>query len=503
MPNATYGKFAQQFNPDKFDAQKWVSLAKEAGMKYLVITSKHHDGFCMFDTKATDYNVVTATPWKHDPLKDLSEECRKQGVRFCVYYSIMDWHHPDQLPANDDPANPAYNDNRMAPGRKDHYVQYMKTQLQELINQYHPGVIWFDGQWPGWWENGDGYNLYQWLRKEDPQLIISDRVKGTGDFMTPEGAIPDKGLPIDWETCMTIGKTWGYDKLDNDFKSASTLIRNLAEAASKGGNYLLNVGPTADGVIPDQQIERLEAIGKWMKVNGEAIYGTTASPFLKRQPWGRCTKKTVGDRTHLYLLVIDWPKDGRLTLPGLKNKVETAILLAGDVKLETTLGDEGVSIAVPSMAPDANCSVIKLTIQGGLEVGPELAIQQADGTIVFDVFAARLSGDMQLAPHHPMGNIGWTNPKDSAEWRGKIMRPGNFTVSMEIGAPGDSAITLTVGDQRLDAKLTSTGSYATFRKVEIGTVTIASTGMVTVKASPAVEGWAPINLATVTLTPKK
>jgi alpha-L-fucosidase len=204
-------------------------------MKYLVITSKHHDGFCMFNTKATDYNVVTATPWKRDPLKDLSGECRKQGIKFCVYYSIMDWHHPDQLQANDDPVKPIYNDNRMAPGRKEHYVQHMKTQMQELIAQYQPAVIWFDGQWPGWWENPDGAELYQWLRKQDPNLIISDRVKGAGDFGTPEQNVPATGLSGDWETCMTMSKTWGYDASDKDYQPAQTLLRNVIDM---GGFFL-------------------------------------------------------------------------------------------------------------------------------------------------------------------------------------------------------------------------------------------------------------------------
>jgi alpha-L-fucosidase len=503
IPVAKYEAYAKEFNPVKFDARKWVGLAKDAGMKYLVFTAKHHDGFCMFNTQATDFNVVTGTPWRRDPLKDLSEECRRQGIKFCVYYSIMDWHHPDQMPTNDDPERPNYNDSRMRPGRKPSYIQYMKTQLKEMIDQYQPAVIWFDGQWGAEWTNADGNELYHWLLEQDPTLIISDRVKGAGDFGTPEQHVPATGLPGDWETCMTMSTKWGYVAEGNEYQAPETLLRTLVDIASKGGNFLLNVGPTAEGVIPAPEVDRLQMIGKWMKVNGEAIYGTTASPFPKIQPWGRCTKRIAGDRTLLYLLVLEWPKDGRLVLPALKNKVESAALLAGGAKLETTNGEEGVSIAVPSMAPDADCSVIKLTIQGGLELGPELAIQQADGSMVFDVFAARLSGALRLEPHHPKGNIGnWSDPKDSAEWRGKIMRPGIFTVSVEIGAPGDSAITLTLGDQKLDAKLARTGSYATFQKVEMGTVTIASPGIVTIKVSPAVEGWGPINLATVTLEPK-
>ena len=170
VPKAKYEQYAKQFDPVKFDAAQWVRTAKDAGMKYLVITSKHHDGFCMFDTKATGYNVVEATPWHHDPLKDLSEQCRQQGVRFCVYYSIMDWHHPDQAPAKDDPEHPEYNPTKMRPGHKDDYTQYMKTQLHELITQYHPGVLWFDGSWPNWWTDADGSRALRLAAQARPDL---------------------------------------------------------------------------------------------------------------------------------------------------------------------------------------------------------------------------------------------------------------------------------------------------------------------------------------------
>jgi len=368
VPKAEYEKYAKQFNPVKFDAAQWVKIARDAGMKYMVITSKHHDGFSMFDTKATDYDVVDATAWRHDPLNDLSEQCRKQGVRFCVYYSIMDWHHPDQAPARDDPNKPTYNPTRMRPGRKADYTRYMRTQLQEPIAQCHPGILWFDGSWPGWWTGEDGKKLYAWLRGQDPTLIINNRVKGTGDYGTPEQHIPATGTGKDWETCMTINRNWGYNAADHSFKSTETLLRNLIDVASKGGNYLLNVGPTAEGLIPQKEIDRLKGMGRWLKVNGEAIYGTAASPFEKL-PWGRCTRKVRADgNTTLYLNVFDWPTNGQLEVPVTNKPAACGLLADPGRKFQVTAGAAGLTVHLTGSAPDKICSVVALNITGKPEV---------------------------------------------------------------------------------------------------------------------------------------
>ncbi|MGH9825809.1 MAG: alpha-L-fucosidase, partial [Blastocatellia bacterium] len=291
IPRAEYEKFLPEFDPVRFNAAEWVSVAKNAGMKYLVITSKHHEGFSMFDSKVSKYNIVDATPYHHDPMKDLSAECKKQGIKFCFYYSIMDWHHPSQYvdkPGKDPTAGDG--DNKIHPEQKAEYIKYMKAQLRELVTQYDPAVLWFDGEWIGWWTEEDGRDLYNYVRGLKPDIIINNRVgkgrngmhgmnKGeeeeVGDFGTPEQEIPASGLPgVDWESCMTMNDTWGYNSQDNNWKSSATIIHNLVDIASKGGNYLLNVGPTAEGVIPEPSVERLAAVGKWMKVNGDAIYGT-------------------------------------------------------------------------------------------------------------------------------------------------------------------------------------------------------------------------------------
>ncbi|MFO7901317.1 MAG: alpha-L-fucosidase [Planctomycetota bacterium] len=375
IPVEEYEKLAAQFNPVEFDAAQWVRIAKNAGMRYMVITSKHHDGFCLFDSKVTEYDMVDATPYQKDVLEALSEECRKQGLKFCVYYSIMDWHHPAQYRGSKD----RYNPTKIHADRKQEYIDYMKAQMKELIRGCDPEVLWFDGEWPGWWTEADGQDMYAFLRDLKPSLIINNRVgkgrKGmeglnkddreySGDFGTPEQEIPPTGLPgVDWESCMTMNNTWGFKRDDHNWKSAKTLIRNLIDIASKGGNYLLNVGPTAEGLIPEPSVERLNAIGAWMKRNGESIYGTQASPF-KETPWGRCTCKALdGEATRLFLHVFDWPGDGQLRVPALKKRAVKASLLSEGETLQVERDGENFVIELPARMPDDVATVVVLDVQ--------------------------------------------------------------------------------------------------------------------------------------------
>jgi alpha-L-fucosidase len=272
----------------------------------------------------------------------------------------MDWHSPDQAAAKPDPEHPTYNPTHFLPGKKDEYIGYMKTELRDLIRQYHPAILWFDGQWMQGWTDQDGQELFAYLRSLDPTLIINNRIKGAGDYGTPEQQIPATGLPgQDWETCMTINNNWGYNAGDQHWKPSEELIHNLIDIASKGGNYLLNVGPTAEGVIPEPEVQRLEAMGQWLKVNGEAIYGTAASPFPSLS-WGRCTRKG----STLYLHVFDWPSDGILRVP-LQNKVNRAYLLADRGKaLNCSVSGGALQIQVPATAPDRVASVVAMEIEG-------------------------------------------------------------------------------------------------------------------------------------------
>ncbi len=346
IPKEEYEKLREEFNPVKYDPQAWVRVARQAGMKYIVITSKHHDGFCLFDSKLTDYDAM-GTPYGKDLLKPLADACHEQGLRICWYHSIMDWHHPEAHNAK--------------------YFQHMRGQLEELLTNYGDvGVLWFDGEWIDEWTEQQGVELEKYVRRLQPRLIVNNRVgkrkRSPGDFGTPEQHIPATGTPgWDWETCMTMNDTWGFKKDDHNWKSTEDLVRKLVDVVSKGGNFLLNVGPTAEGQIPRPSIERLAGIGRWMEANGRSIYGTTASPF-QRLPWGRCTAKPGV----LYLHVFDWPGDGKLLAPGLQNDVTQAYLLADDARAELTTKrtDEGVVVRVPAEAPDAIDTVVVLEIDG-------------------------------------------------------------------------------------------------------------------------------------------
>jgi alpha-L-fucosidase len=376
IPLPVYDKFLGRFNPVKFNADEWVRMAKDAGMKYIVITSKHHDGFALFNSQVSEFDVM-ATPFKRDILKELAEACRRQGgIRLCFYHSIMDWHHPDYLPRRD------WETDRPAAGANfERYIQYMKAQLKELITNYGPiGVLWFDGEWEATWTEAYGRDLYRYVRSLQPDIIINNRVgasrsgmegfsqdkESAGDFGTPEQQIPATGVPgLDWETCMTMNNNWGYNSRDKNFKSTQSLIRMLADIASKGGNYLLNVGPTAEGVFPPESVERLKAIGAWMAANGESIYGTQASPF-KTLAWGRCTLKAVDGGARLYLHVFDWPADGKLLVPGIFNTPKKAFLLSDpkNTALNVSRKEDSLVISVPAACPDANDAVVVLEIAG-------------------------------------------------------------------------------------------------------------------------------------------
>jgi len=372
IPVDEYKKFADAFNPIGYNADEWVRLAKNAGMKYIVITNKHHDGFCLWDSKVTDWDIMDATPFGRDILAELAAACKKHKIKLCFYHSIMDWHHPDAQA----PFYPNYNDTNQSNPNFDRYVeQYMKPQLAELLANYGPlGVLWFDGEWIKDWTEPKGKELYAWLRELQPDLIINNRVgkgrKGmeglsrsdeyAGDFGTPEQQVPATGLPgVDWETCMTMNDTWGYKAYDESWKSSEDLIRHLIDIASKGGNFLLNVGPTPEGLIPQASVARLEAMGKWMAVNGESIYGTTASP-IGRPSWGRCTAKD----NRLYLHVFDWPTDGRLSVRLPNAGIVQAHLLADKkkAKLPVTIDGDTIVISVPPEAPDAVAGVVVLTV---------------------------------------------------------------------------------------------------------------------------------------------
>jgi len=361
IPIAEYAAFAKEFNPVKYNAEQWVMSAKNAGMKYMVITAKHHDGFAMFKSAASPFNIVDATPFGRDPLKELAEACRKHDMKLGFYYSQnFDWHHPGGALNNWDPASK---------GDYDKYTdELVIPHLREILRNYGDiAVLWFD---MGGGNAEQHARIHKAVLECNPRIITNDRLGGPfhGDTSTPEQNIPANGIPgKDWETCMTMNGTWGYRKHDESWKSTDELLRNLCKIASKGGNYLLNVGPNELGEIPGGSLERLAQVGEWMKVNGAAIYGTSAAPFSHTLSWGWVTSKS----NLLYLCVNKLPADRRLTLPELTTRISKAYFLADSKKepLTVNTADNGIpTIVVPESSPvvfGGNPVVIVAELKGG------------------------------------------------------------------------------------------------------------------------------------------
>jgi alpha-L-fucosidase len=375
IPLESYDQFVHDFNPIHFDADAWCKMANDAGMGYVVITSKHHDGFCLFDSEHTDFDIMS-TPFKRDIMKELAEAAPKHDIHMSWYHSIMDWHHPDYLPRR------GWEKDRSADGADmQAFRKYLHAQVTELLTNYGPiGIMWFDGEWESTWRGSYGKELYELCVTLQPEVIVNNRLGARGgmegltgmegyaggyggDYMTPEQEIPDavdKGL--DWETCMTMNDRWGYNMHDKNFKSTTDLLQKLSDIVSKNGNFLLNVGPKADGTFPAESIQRLSEIGDWMDVNGEAIHGTIGSPFSELS-WGRATQKFHDGSTTIFLHVFDWPSNGKLVIPGLAGRVKSAKVLGGN-HVTFTKGDGEVIVNVPSKMPNDHIGVVAIEVQG-------------------------------------------------------------------------------------------------------------------------------------------
>jgi alpha-L-fucosidase len=367
VPREEYDQLCKRFNPVGFDAREWVRMAKDAGMRYIVITSKHHDGFCIWDSAYTDYDMM-ATPFKRDILAELSEACKEAGIAFSTYHSILDWYQPDYntIDAQGGPgyALPAGQEPSM-----DRYQTYMQNQLREIVEKYGPlQSMWFDGEWEEPWTMERGWQLLRFCRELDPKMLVNNRVgkgrqgmEGTtktgfapGDYDTPEQQVGAFNDERPWETCMTICQQWAW-KPDDRMKSLEECVRTLVMTAGGDGNLLFNVGPMPDGRIEPRQVERLREMGAWLEKNGESVYGTRGGPF-RPEKWGCSTHR---DNT-VYVHVFEW-ESGRVRLPGLGRKVQSAALLNGD-SVEYRQESDHIELWVKKERRDPIDTVVELSL---------------------------------------------------------------------------------------------------------------------------------------------
>jgi alpha-L-fucosidase len=360
-----YEKLPSQFNPEKFNAAEWVALAKSAGMKYITITSKHHDGFAMFDSQVSDWTIVKRTPWKKDPLKMLADECHKQGIHLSFYYSQLDWHNPDYYPRG----RTGESAGRPDTGNWEKYLEYQDAQLRELLTNYGEiSGIWFDG----WWDkpNADWHldRTYKLIHSLQPQALIGNnhhQAPNPGeDIQMFEKDLPGRnttgfnagekigGLPL--ETAETINTAWGYNFTDDRFKSARELIQYLVRAAGSNANFLLNIGPRPDGTVQPEFVERLHQMGEWLAQYGDSIYGTRGGPIAPH-PWGVSTQK----QNRVFVHVLDWP-DPMLLLPPLGDQVTAAYALKDHAKVEVTKTDHALLLKLPPRTPTDFDTVVVL-----------------------------------------------------------------------------------------------------------------------------------------------
>jgi alpha-L-fucosidase len=350
VPFEEYDNLYRDFNPQKFNASEWVSLMKDAGMKYLVFVSKHHDGFVMWDSETTDYDIMS-TPYHHDIMWDLSRECERQGILFGTYYSICDWRHPDYPVENNNPV-------RREKASMNNYIKYMKAQLKELVEKYHTKILWFDGEWEEPWTHEMGMDLYKYVRGLDKDIIINNRVdkgrhgmegvslsdKFAGDFATPEKQIGRFDNLTPWESCITICQQWAW-KPDDKMKSREECLITLIKTVGSDGNLLLNVGPLPDGEIEERQAIRLKEMGNWLDIYGESIYETRGGPITP-QLWGVTTQKN----NKIFIHVLQPAKN--IVLPDFSHEILSIHTFEGKEKIKYQLNNTDVTIELPDIKED-------------------------------------------------------------------------------------------------------------------------------------------------------
>jgi alpha-L-fucosidase len=362
-----YDSLYREFDPVLFNADTWVKTAKDAGMKYLTITAKHHDGFCLWPTAVSSYNISNS-PFKRDIVGELAQACHRQGITFCVYFTILDWHDPDY------PTKNPYDSTKNVKGNMVKFVSTMEQELKEIVTKYHPFMLWFDGYWEKYWTTADGKEIYRYLKNLDPKLIVNNRLGKTpsnlsdsgsvGDFLTPEQQIGQLNMKEPWESCITICNQWAW-KPNDQMKSLQQCIRTLVRTAGGNGNLLFNVGPMLDGRMEARQVQRLKEMGDWLKKYGESIYGTKGGPYPPNE-----TFATTRKDNKIYLHVME-RKTGTLALPPLPDaNIKKAWFLGGNAVTFTRDVKGGYTIDLPANLPDVNSSVIVLELDRNAESLP-------------------------------------------------------------------------------------------------------------------------------------
>ena len=365
------------FNPTAFNAATIAQLAADAGMKYLVITAKHHEGFAMWDSNVPSFTDTTGTKLYNmhdyagvqgDLLASLKKECEARGVKFGLYYSILDWNHPSQTIRSGGVTTMTSMAARTA------YIADMKAQLQELLDRYDPALLWFDGDWFGepasptlqdWWLKSDGIDLYNWLIARKPTLVVNERVKrdlGLGDYTVTEFGVPSAPLDRQWERCDTMNGAWGYNAgQENSYQPVKTFVQELVTCVSRDGNFLLNIGPKGDGSVTAGSVTILQGLASWMATYGDSVHGALASPYSSDPGWGRATKKNG----KLFAHVFTWPTNGVLQIPALTNTVSRVYLMNNpSASLSYTVSGGQINVTVPTTAPDASDSVVCVEVSG-------------------------------------------------------------------------------------------------------------------------------------------
>jgi len=486
IPQAEYDKYARAFNPVRFDSDEWVRTIKNAGARYLVITSKHHDGFSLYRSKVSPYDMEI-TPYKGDPLKSLADSAKRGGLRLGFYHSIMDWRHPDYRPRREW----EYPKDAKTGGNNLRYVGFMKDQLRELLTGYGDvAMIWFDGEWEHTLqETKTEDDVFDLIRKLQPRALINDRIYerkpgNRADFGTPEQFVPATGMtdpsgkPIPWEACVTINTdSWGYNQYETQFKTRRDLIRLLAEVVSKGGNLLLNIGPMPDGRIQPEFTTRLAAIGEWLHTNGESVYETTASPFPRLPFFGRATTKGA----KLYLHVFAWPQDGRLRVPGLKNKVLGARILGRpESKLAVRRDGADAIVTLPSDPPDEADSVVALELDGPPAVDSFIVKPDGRGVVTLGIESSEIESRLgqKAKKENALGHVfltNWTRGDDVPTWDFTLPAAGKYKVDATYGIAAKATglgkeVAISVGDVRLTGKVTSTDGEWAWQTFALGSI---------------------------------